>query len=150
MKIYIDADACPVTKLAVNIATKYGIDCILICDTSHVIEIEEAETIIVSKGADSADFALVNMISTGDIAITQDYGLASMCLGKKAYVLNQNGLEYTNDNIIYLMETRHEAKKLRLSGKHLKGPKQRTKEQDKAFEISLHSLIERLSKNHNK
>ena len=144
MKIFIDADACPVCSLAIDIAKEYGIECTLICDTSHVISRDDVEKIIVSKGNDSADFALVNRISSGDIAITQDYGLACMCLGKKAYIINQNGLEYTNDNIVYLMETRHEAKKLRMSGKRLKGPKPRTREQDEAFCKSFRALIERV------
>ncbi|MBR3994727.1 MAG: YaiI/YqxD family protein [Clostridia bacterium] len=143
MKIFIDADACPVTDIAIKIAKEYNLECTVICDTSHIISREDVKKIIVSKGNDSADFALVNMISKGDIAITQDYGLACMCLGKRALVINQNGLEYTNDNIMYLMETRHAAKKLRMSGKHLKGPKPRSKEQDIMFEANFRKLIER-------
>ena len=141
MKILIDADACPVTRIAVEIAKEFGLECILFCDTSHIININYATTVIVSKGNDSADFALVNKIIEGDIAITQDYGLASMCLGKKAFVINQNGLEYTNDNIVYLMESRYESHKLRRSGKHQKGPKPRNEEQDKAFISSFRKLI---------
>ena len=141
MKIYIDADACPVTKIAAEIAFEFGLECILVCDTSHEINIPGTKTVIVSRGADSADFAIANMINKGDIAVTQDYGLASMCLAKRSYVMNQNGLEYTNDNIVYLMESRHEAKKQRMSGKHLKGPKARTREQDAAFEKSFRGLI---------
>ena len=144
MKIYIDADACPVTRLAIQIADKYNIPCVLICDNSHSFSIKGVETIIVSKGYDSADFELGNRINEGDIAITQDYGLACMCLGRKAYIINQNGFEYTNENIIYLMETRHEAKKLRARGYHLKGPKARTKEQDDSFADKFAALIERI------
>jgi len=144
MRLYIDADACPVTGTAIEISKEYGIPCTLICDTSHIITREDVEKVIVSKGNDSADYALVNRIKNGDIAITQDYGLACMCLGKKAFVINQNGLEYTNENIIYLMETRHAAKKARMSGKRLKGPKPRTKEQDESFEKNFRSLIARL------
>ena len=64
-----------------------------------------------------------------------------MCLGKKAFVINQNGLEYTNDNIVYLMESRYESHKLRRNGKHQKGPKPRKEEQDKAFISSFRKLI---------
>ena len=66
----------------------------------------------------------------GDLVVTQDYGLASMCLAKCARVLNQNGLEYTADNIDALMLQRHENKKLLRAGKHPKGAAKRTKEQD--------------------
>ncbi len=143
MTIYIDGDACPVTKIAINVASEHDIRCVIICDTSHVIETDKAEIIIVSKANDSADIALVNRISKGDIAVTQDYGLACMCIGKGAYVINQNGLEYTAENMVYLMEIRHEAKKLRMRGHHLKGPKPRSKEQNDTFERNFRNLLKR-------
>lgn len=146
MKILIDADACPVTQIAVNIAKIFEIECVLFCDTAHIIEIDGAFTVTVDEGTDSADFALVNKISEGDICITQDYGLASMCLAKRAYAINQNGLEYTSENIVYLMETRHTAKKLRMSGVHLKGKKARKKEDDIKFEKAFRALVERCLK----
>ena len=100
MKILIDADGCPVTKLAVKLATERGISAIIVCDTSHEFSIDGAETITVSKGADSADFALVNKAENGDIIITQDYGLAAMALAKRANVITQNGLIINNFNKI--------------------------------------------------
>ena len=83
------------------------------------------------------DFRLVNILSKGDIAITQDYGLAAMCLGKGAYVLNQDGKEYTNYNISGLLEFRPIRKKIRRSGGRLKAIPKRTTEQDKQFESAL-------------
>ena len=62
MRLFIDADACPVTEIAVKLAVEYGIECILICDTSHRIEREGTTTVVVDKGADSTDFALVNRV----------------------------------------------------------------------------------------
>lgn len=111
MKIFIDADGCPVIDITLAIAKEKGIECILITDTSHYFSKEGAETITVSKGADSVDFALVNRISAKDIAVTQDYGLAAMCLAKQAYPINQNGLVYDNNNIDALLLSRHTAKK---------------------------------------
>ena len=93
----------------------------ILCDTSHRIEREGAQTLVFDKGADSVDFALVNRVKPGDLVVTQDYGLASMCLAKCARVLNQNGLEYTADNIDALMLQRHENKKLLRAGKHQRG-----------------------------
>lgn len=91
MKIYIDADGCPVVRNTLKIVGKFNIPCVIICDTAHRIEHENAETIVVDKGVDSVDFRLVNLIQKGDIAITQDYGLTAMCLSKQAVVLNQDG-----------------------------------------------------------
>ena len=141
MKLLIDADACPVVDIALRCATENDTEeCILLCDTSHMIERDGARTIVVSKGADSADFALVNLVKTGDIVVTQDYGLAAMCLAKKAYVLNQNGLIFTEFNIGSLLEQRHISKKIRMSGGRTKGPSKRTKEQDEAFLQSLQKI----------
>ncbi len=70
MKILIDADGCPVTTLAVKIANTHKIKALIFCDTSHEIALDGAEVTTVSKGADSADFALVNKAERGDIVIT--------------------------------------------------------------------------------
>ena len=116
MNILIDADGCPVVDLTLQIAKRFGISVIILCDTSHQIEREGAQTLVFDKGADSVDFALVNRVKPGDVVVTQDYGLASMCLAKCARVLNQNGLEYTADNIDALMLRRYENKKLLRAG----------------------------------
>ena len=62
------------------------------CDTSHIFEKSGAKTITVSKGSDSVDFALVNMVKPGDVVVTQDYGLAAMCLSRRAIPISQNGM----------------------------------------------------------
>ena len=142
MKVLIDADACPVVDIAVTLCRKQGVSCLLLCDTAHTCYRDGAETLIFDKGADSVDFALVNRVSAGDIVITQDYGLASMCLGRKARILHQDGWEYTFDNISGLMEQRHAAKKHRLAGGRTKGPGKRTKAQDVAFEAAFQQLLQ--------
>ena len=95
MRILVDADGCPVVDSTIALAKAHKIECLLLCDTSHVFERSGAKTLTFSKGADSVDFALVNLIQTGDIVVTQDYGLAAMCLARNAVVLNQDGMEYT-------------------------------------------------------
>lgn len=141
MIIFIDADGCPVVDISIQIAKGFNIPVTIVCDTAHVFEKDGAQTITVDKGADSADFKLANLIGKGDIAVTQDYGLAAMCLAKGAKILNQNGMEYTSDNIDGLLLSRHTAKKIRRAGGHLKGPKKRTAEQDEDFRRGLTALI---------
>lgn len=141
MTILIDADGCPVVDIAVRIAAVRKINCVILCDTSHVFEKPGAKTITVSKGSDSVDFALVNMVQVGDIVVTQDYGLAAMCLSRRAVPINQNGMVYTDNNIDALLHERHTSKKIRISGGRLKGPSKRTAEQDAAFEKALCELI---------
>lgn len=141
MKIYIDADGCPVVGITVRTARRYGIPCTIICDTSHSIEWEGAETIVVEKGADSTDLRLVNLLSEGDIAVTQDHGLAAMCLSRRAVVLDQDGRRYTEENISGLLEFRAVSAKIRRSGGRTKGLPKRTSQQDRDFERSLTEII---------
>jgi hypothetical protein len=141
MKIFIDADGCPVVRQTVEIAKRNKIEVIIFCDTSHIINYPDVETITVSKGVDSVDFALVNQVRNSDIVVTQDYGLAAMVLSKGGLPVTQNGLVINDDNLTTLLTTRHESKKARMAGVHLKGPKKRSKENDDNFVISLNKLI---------
>jgi hypothetical protein len=146
MEIFIDADGCPVVGITVDFAKKHGIPVTVVCDTSHQISYEGVKTVTVDKGADSADFKLANLIGKGDIAVTQDYGLAAMCLAKNAYALNQNGLVYTDDNIGALLDSRHTAKKIRMSGGRIKGPKKRQNSQNDDFLAALKKLTDEINK----
>lgn len=144
MQIYIDADGCPVVGPTIEIARRHDIPVTIICDTAHEFSWSGVEIITVEKGADSADLALVNLMKKGDIAVTQDYGLAAMCLAKKAYAISQNGLVFNSGNIDSLLMSRHIVKKLKRSNKHLKGPKKRTAENDAAFVRAFEKLIDEL------
>ena len=143
MHVLIDADACPVVQIAVELCRKYNVPCILLCDTAHRIEHNNATSLTFDKGSDSVDFALVNRIAQGDLVITQDYGLASMCIARGARVLHQDGWEYTAWNIDALLLQRHELRKYRASGGRTKGPKKRTSEQDHAFSTALEQLLQK-------
>ncbi|MGG0177635.1 YaiI/YqxD family protein [Gottfriedia acidiceleris] len=145
MKILIDADGCPVVSETIKIAAEYKINVLLLCDTAHIMQREGAETIVVSQGADAVDFALVNRVVNGDLVITQDYGLAAMVLSKQAYVLNQNGFQYTNENIDSLLHTRYVSKKIRNAGGRVKGPKKRQKLDNANFENGLRKLLSSIS-----
>ena len=141
MKLLIDADGCPVVDIAVRLARRHGLECLILCDTAHEFSKEGARTITVSKGADSVDFALVNLVQKGDVVVTQDFGLAAMCLARSAVPLNQNGMVYTNDNIDALLYQRHTAQKIRRGGGRLKGPPKRGAEEDRAFEATLEMIL---------
>ncbi len=141
MRIIIDADGCPVVDEAIAVSKSFGLECLLLCDTSHLFEKPGAKTLTFSKGADSVDFALVNLVKPGDIVVTQDYGLGAMCLARGVRILNQDGMEYTADNIDALLMARHTAKKIRNSGGRLKGPSKRTAEQDKSFVEALIAIL---------
>lgn len=144
MKLYIDADGCPVVDVTIRVAKQLGVEVVILCDTSHVFQKEKVQTITVSKGADSVDFAIVNLLSPGDIVVTQDYGLAAMCLARKAVPIRQDGMVYTNENIDALLLFRHTSKEIRNGGGRLKGnPKRNKKTEDLAFAQSLTVEIQR-------
>lgn len=146
MKILIDGDGCPVIDLTIKVSKQFNIDVIIMCDTSHVFNKEGAKTMVFSKGADSVDFALINSVEKEDIVITQDYGLAAMAINKASYVINQNGLIYTNDNIDRLLYNRHISKKIRKSGGRVKGPKKRSNEDNINFEKTLVEVCRKILK----
>ena len=116
MTILIDADGCPVVDLTLRSAGKKGVLVVILCDTSHRIEREGAQTLVFDKDADSVDFALVNRVKPGDLVVTPD-------------------------NIDALMLQRHENKKLLRAGKHPKGAAKRTKEQDIRFCDALERIL---------
>lgn len=140
-RVLIDADGCPVVDETIALARQFGWECLILCDTSHIFEKAGARTLTFSKGADSVDFALVNLVKPGDVVVTQDYGLAAMCLARCARVLSQDGMEYTSDNIDGLLLARHTARKIRNGGGRLRGPKKRIPGQDAAFTSALDRLL---------
>ena len=142
VQIIVDADACPVRKIIVNVAKKYHIVVVMISDTAHYLRDGYSRIVTVDKGADSVDFALMGTLKAGDVVVTQDYGLAAMALGKGAKVINQNGMVYTNGNIDWLLMERHEAGKVRRSGGRTKGASKRNAEDDERFEAALIGLLE--------
>ena len=145
MKIYVDADACPVVRIVEKLAKKYEIPCILLCDTNHILSSDYSEVIIVGAGTDAVDFKLISLLTRGDICVTQDYGVAAMALGKGCYAIHQSGKWYTNENIDQMLMERHLAKKARRATKkhHLKGPAKRTDEDDKRFEESFERMVQK-------
>jgi uncharacterized protein len=144
MQILVDADACPVVNIIERIGEKYQLAVVLLCDTNHQISSEYSEVKVIGAGADAVDFALVNLCKKGDIVVTQDYGVAAMALGKGALGIHQSGKYYTHENIDQLLMERHFRKEARRASTkhHMKGPKKRTIDDDKKFEIALVKLVE--------
>ena len=144
MQILIDADACPVIKIAEKAAMDCKVPVTLLCDTNHMLQSDYSSIKVIGTGADAVDFALITLCREGDIVVTQDYGVAAMALGKGAYGIHLSGMLYTDKNIDQLLMERHLAKKARRSPSknHLRGPKKRTGEDDRQFEQAFRRLLE--------
>ncbi len=140
MRIMVDADACPVKKEILKLAKEYNIEVMMFFDNAHVYDDGYSKVYILDKGADSVDYFLINKTLAGDIVVTQDYGVATMALSKKAYPINQNGLIFTDDNILGLLNQRAFNQKIRRH-KNMKGPKKRTPQDSTKFSLNLRNLI---------
>lgn len=145
MKIYVDADACPVKDIIITEGTKAKIPVILVTSFSHFSNAEQpsgVETIYVDSGADAADYRIMKLAEKDDLIVTQDYGLASLGLAKGCTVLHHTGYTYTNENIDQLLQTRYLSAMARKSGKRTKGPKPFTSEDREKFkELFIKAIL---------
>ncbi|MBS5939708.1 YaiI/YqxD family protein [Clostridium sp.] len=142
MRIIVDGDACPGISIIEKIAKSYKLDLIVYCDINHYIALDYGEVKIVDSGFQSVDMYVVNTCIKNDIIISQDYGVAAICLGKGAFVINPKGYNYTNKNIDRLLEERHISQKIRKAGGRTNNPRKRTKEDDIRLKTTLEKIIE--------
>ena len=144
MRVFVDADACPVVGIVEKVAKKHNAPVTLLCDTNYVLSSDYSEVIVVGAGADAVDYKLISICHKGDIVVSQDYGVAAMALGKGAYAIHQSGKWYTNENIDQMLMERHLNKKARRASRknHLKGPRKRTSEDDERFRESFKKMIQ--------
>lgn len=142
MRIIVDGDACPGISIIENIAKQYKLDLILYCDINHYINLDYGEVKVVDSGFQSVDMYILNVCKEKDIIITQDYGVAAICLSKKSYVINPKGYYYNEENIDRLLEERHISQKIRRAGGKTNNPKKRTKDDDIRLEKNLLKIVE--------
>jgi uncharacterized protein YaiI (UPF0178 family) len=145
MRIFIDADGCPVVRLTVDLARKNQIPVTIVKNYAHEITDDYAEIVTVDISSDSADYYIANHIRKGDILVTQDYGLAAMALSRGAHTINQNGLIITDENILMLLDRRHVNQKIRKNQRIYTKIRKRTLDDDQAFLVSLKKLLGPLS-----
>ncbi|QQK80713.1 YaiI/YqxD family protein [Salicibibacter cibi] len=145
MKIYVDADACPVKDIIIEKGRAANIPVILVKSFNHYSLEKQpvgVETIYVDTGADAADYRITQLADAHDLIVTQDYGLAALGLAKNCTVLHHNGFVYSNENIEQLLSSRHAQAKMRRSGQKTKGPKLFTDEDRERFREVLQEALE--------
>ncbi|MCF8019933.1 MAG: DUF188 domain-containing protein [Vallitaleaceae bacterium] len=141
MVVRVDGDACPVRASILQITNKHKVETIIYTDVNHEFSYETTCVITVDQGIDSVDLAIVRDIKVGDVVITNDYGLASLVLGKKGYAMDANGRAFTLNNIDQLLFERHMHKSLRMMKKKHKGPKKRDRHADVLFRENFEALL---------
>lgn len=124
--LYIDADACPVTREALHIARAQKVPVVMVANATQNLERyasrDGVECVQVSGGRDAADFVIVEMLKAGDVVVTQDIGLAAMALGRGAEAISVRGKRFMQATIDMELAVRHAEAVHRRSGKRHKGP----------------------------
>ena len=117
MKIYIDADACPVKDEVYRVAKRYGIAVVVVANSGIFVPVREGiERVVVKGGMDVADDWIAERVEAGDVAITADIPLADRCLQRGAVVLGPRGYPFTDESIGEALATRELLDTLRQSG----------------------------------
>ena len=141
MKILVDADACPrsVLEICIRLGRKYNIPVWTVASFNH--RIESDHPVVVGDGFQEADIKIVNLTEPGDVIITGDWGLAAMVLEKGAKCLRPIGREFHQEKMDFLLEERELKAKFRRGGGRTKGPRKRTLEDDRRFEVSFEKVF---------
>jgi uncharacterized protein len=135
MTIFVDADSCPVKKEIVEIASNYPVQLVFVASYAHMMnESQAGKWVFVDCEKEAADLYLMNHTKKGDLAVTQDIGLASTLLAKGVYVLSPRGIQFEEKDIQTALELRHLTAKARRRGEYGKGPRKFTEEDRLRFE----------------
>lgn len=123
LRLFIDADACPVKEEAYRVARRYGLHVYVVANSFMAVPSETAiERVIVDAGPDAADDWIVEQAQAGDVVVTADIPLAGRCLAKGALALGPGGRVFTPDSIGMALAQRGLGEHLRSMGEITRGP----------------------------
>ncbi len=148
MKIWVDADACPVVikEILFRAAERIGVQLTLVANQPvHIPPSRYIKFIQVASGFDVADNEIVKRVEPGDLVITADIPLAADVIEKGGHALNPRGELYSTDNIKQRLTMRDFMDTLRSSGINTGGPPALNQNDRKLFADNLDKL---LSKNY--
>jgi len=150
MKIWVDADACPVVikDILFRAAERTGVQLTLVANQPvHIPPLDNIDFIQVASGFDVADNEIVKRLSGGDLVITSDIPLAAEVIEKGAYALNPRGELYSANSIRARLTMRDFMDTLRASGIYTEGPPAMRKSDRKAFANHLDNLLTKHARN---
>jgi uncharacterized protein YaiI (UPF0178 family) len=143
--LFIDADACPVTRDAIAVARRRGLSVVVAGNSTQNLDRHVrsgVEAMSVPAGRDAADFAIVERLNPGDVVVTQDIGLAAMALGRGAGAVGPRGRTYSLATIDAELAVRHAEARLRRQGGRHKGPSPFTEEDREHFVWALERALD--------
>ena len=147
VKIYVDADACPVKNEIEKIATRHNLVTFMVCNggirpsRNHLINL-----VIVNRESDAADKWIIEQIEEADICVTNDIPLAEHCLKKGALAIKTNGTRFTVDNIGMALANREIMGKIREMGDITFGPPPFSKADRSQFSNYMETIIRSANK----
>ena len=124
LRLYIDADACPVKDEAYRVAARYGIKVFVVANSPILVpRAPDIERVVVAAGPDIADDWIAERAGPGAIVVTADIPLASRCVKAGAAVISPTGKLFTEDSIGMALATRNLMDHLRSTGEQTSGPR---------------------------
>ena len=150
MKIWVDADACPVAikNILYRAAKRTGVQLTLVANRPlRIPPSPSIKMLQVASGFDVADNEIVKQLNVGDLVITGDIPLAAEVIEKGGYALNPRGELYSADNIRALLNMRDFMDTLRASGIDTGGPPALSQSDRKSFADNLDKLLSRHARN---
>ncbi|MCK5499455.1 MAG: YaiI/YqxD family protein [Gammaproteobacteria bacterium] len=150
MKIWVDADACPVVikEILFRASERIRIQMTLVANqTLNIPPSRYIKFLKVPPGFDVADNEIVKRLNAGDLVITSDIPLAAEAIDKKAFVLSPRGELYSSDNIRARLSMRDFMETLRASGVDTGGPSALTQNDRQAFANHLDKLLNKYARN---
>lgn len=146
MKIWVDADACPVVikEILYRAAERTKITTTLVANQFlRTPPSAYINTMQVASGFDVADNRIVLEMQAGDLVITADIPLAAQVVTKGGFALNPRGEIYTEANIQERLTMRNLMETLRSNGVEIGGPSAFNQSDRQAFAAALDKLIAR-------
>ena len=146
MKIWVDADACPVVikDILFRAAERTGVELTLVANQPlRIPPSRYIKLLQVASGFDVADNEIVKRLDAGDLVITGDIPLAAEVIGKGGYALDPRGELYTPDNIGARLNMRDFLDNLRGSGIDTGGPPALSQGDRKNFANHLDKILTR-------
>jgi uncharacterized protein len=148
IRIYVDADACPVKEEIYRVARRYAMRVVVVANTPLRVPAEPLVELVVRSGAVIVDDWIVEQVGSGDIVITTDIPLAARCLEKSARVLSPKGQPFTDRDIGDALALRDLLDMLRQGGTPTRGPAPMASKDRSRFLSKLDEMVNAVQREH--
>jgi uncharacterized protein YaiI (UPF0178 family) len=147
IRIFVDADACPVKNEVYRVAERYGLKVFIVANSfMNVPRSDMIERVIVTQGPDIADDWIAERVGASDIVITADIPLAGRCVRNGATVISPTGKPFDDNSIGMALATRDLMTDLRSAGATTRGPPPLSRQDISRFLSALDLAVVRVKR----